>query len=201
MVLAGCSEGLCSGDLLFQVNEGDFTDAIETSTGGTFSHVGIVEAGPDGTFVLEASPENGVVRTPLQDFLDASAHSPGGDPLVQAFRVPEALPGWNKAQARRAVRQARTHLGKPYDFAFAPGDSALYCSELVWESYRLEDGTPLFTARPMHFTDSTGVLLPYWKSWYEALGSPVPEGLPGTNPNDLSRSPVLTPVPGWHAKR
>lgn len=191
---AACGEEtLRSGDLLFQGNEGDFTDAIEAVTDGGFSHVGIVE---DGTYVLEALPENGVVRTLLEDFLKAAARDSTGLPRVKAYRLNDkaGTPGEREDIVRRALRKAAGFIGIPYDDSFLPGPEALYCSELVWESYRHTDGTPVFQAVPMNFKDSSGAIAPYWKSHYEALGETVPEGLPGTNPNDLSKDQALSPT-------
>ena len=190
--MTGCTApSLRNGDLLFQANEGDFTDAIEAVTGGTFSHVGIIERINDKVFVLEASSKEGVVRTPLRQFLDDAAHTPDGKPIVEACR----LRGWTPEQLDEAVRKAASFLGKRYDFAFSPGTERLYCSELVYESFRLPDGSPAFTARPMSFRDSSGNIAPFWMDYYEKMGTDIPEGLPGTNPNDMYRDPVLYPVP------
>lgn len=69
-----------------------------------------------------------------------------------------------------------------------------HCSELVWESYRAENGTPLFTARPMNFRAADGTLPQFWADLFDQLGEQVPEGLPGTNPNDMAREELLEEV-------
>lgn len=43
----------------------------------------------------------------------------------------------------------------------------------------------------MNFLDSEGNLPEYWKELFEKLQMDVPQGLPGTNPEDLSRSTTL----------
>ena len=43
----------------------------------------------------------------------------------------------------------------------------------------------------MNWRDADGNLPKYWQKHFENLGIPVPEGVPGTNPTDLSRSPIL----------
>ena len=84
ILLASCSIPadnfkLRDGDLLFSVGKGEseLLKAIQnaTSKGGEipFSHVGIVYIENDSVFVLEAAPKQGVVKTPLADFIDESA--------------------------------------------------------------------------------------------------------------------------------
>ena len=193
LLLAACTRvRLQEGDLIFQANDpGGFTGAIENVTGGVWSHVGIIDVRPEGISVLEATTERGVVRTSLDDFLASSAHDAQGRPLVKVFRlsVPDAA-----RLGRTAVRRAETWLGRPYDFAFAEGMEAVYCSELVHASFLQDDGTPVFSARPMIFKGPEGETDPYWTAYYARLGVPIPEGEPGTNPNDLSRDPVLTEI-------
>ncbi len=72
----------------------------------------------------------------------------------------------------------------------------MYCSELIYESYRLDDGRALFSARPMNFRDADGNLPDFWRTLFEESGDPIPEGVPGTNPHELSKESVLTEV--WH---
>ena len=49
----------------------------------------------------------------------------------------------------------------------------------------------LFPSKPMNWRDAEGNLPKYWVQHFKKLGVPVPEGVPGTNPTDLSRSPIL----------
>lgn len=46
----------------------------------------------------------------------------------------------------------------------------------------------------MNFRDSTGQIAPYWQEHFARLGMPVPEGVPGTNPGELSKDPALVAV-------
>ena len=190
-------DGLREGDLIFQANSGgDFVSAIEAVTRSSleemsFSHVGIIhfseKNGEMSPYVLEATTNGGVVLTPLEDFLSSSAQG-GGRPLVRVRRYPDPV------LAEKAVQRALSHLGKGYDYAFAPGTESLYCSELVWECFLGEDGRPLFHSNPMTFKDSTGEVSPLWVEHYKRLGEDIPEGVPGTNPNDMFREPSLVDV-------
>lgn len=146
----------------------------------------VVGGGADS--VLEATTDGGVRLTLLAEFLGRSAKI-DGHPAVVAMRLKDT------AGIAAAVRRARSFLGVPYDYSFRPGREKLYCSELVWESYRAEDGTPLFTARPMNFRAADGTLPQFWADLFDQLGEQVPEGLPGTNPNDMAREELSKK---WH---
>lgn len=50
----------------------------------------------------------------------------------------------------------------------------------------------LFAASPMNFRDSAGNMPEFWEKLFAKFSEPVPEGVPGTNPNDMAKSPVLT---------
>lgn len=197
-IAAGCGNRHFSpreGDLYFQIGaSSEFSEAItevtEGAAGMDFSHVGIVTYENGAPCILEALPAGGVRLTPLAEFLSSSALV-GGRPGVVVFR----LKGDRNEIARRAAMRARTYLGQPYDFAFLPRNGALYCSELVWESYRDEQGEPIFTARPMTFCPP-GSTRPadYWTRYFKERGMPVPEGVSGTNPGDVSREACLEMV-------
>lgn len=186
---------LQSGDLLFQAGkDSGMAGAIAAATGNgsdkgglpDFTHVGIAVCGGGADSVLEAAA-GGVRIVPLEEFL-ADAGTIEGRPAVVVLRLRDTT------GVAAAVRRARGSLGLPYDFSFRPGNGKLYCSELVWESYRDADGQPLFPARPMNFRAADGTLPRYWSELFARLGEPVPEGVPGTNPNDLAREERLREV-------
>lgn len=182
-----------SGDLLFQVNESnDFTDAITTSTADSaalpFSHVGIVKVENNVVTVIEAVPDGGVHEISLNDFLAGSAHTKQGKPLVVVYRMKENI------DLKSAVKNAEKYIGLPYDSAFQPDDSAFYCSELVFKSYLDKQNKPVFSSKPMSFSDSTGSISQLWIEYFKRLNKPVPESAPGTNPADMSKEKVIGEV-------
>lgn len=184
---------LKSGDLLFQVNESNtFTDAITTTTGRhqklSFSHVAIVSAEGKWIFVIEAIPHAGVRHISLQNFLNSSAHTSSGKPLVSVYRLKKNL------HVSNVVENAGKYIGMPYDSTFMPGNNALYCSELVYESYLDTRGLHIFAAKPMSFKDSTGLISTLWINYFKKLGKAIPEGVPGTNPNALSKEKIIKEV-------
>ena len=92
------------------------------------------------------------------------------------------------------MENAKRFLGLPYDIYFLPENEALYCTELIHSSYRQKDGKPIFTAAPMNFKDADGNFPVYWQQLFERLGQPIPQDVPGTNPQAMSKEPALRPV-------
>lgn len=120
-------------------------------------------------------------RTPLGEFLARSARR-GGRPIAAVGRVR----GADSTVVQRALRRAHERLGLPYDDEFLPANGKLYCSELAWECFvAADDSTHLLRSRPMTFRTADGELPAYWSEHFAALGMPVPEGVAGTNPNDM----------------
>jgi hypothetical protein len=174
---------LKEGDLLFCSS--DSTNAITQVTCGVedlpIDHVGIVHriGGDEGPlFVIEAV-KPAVCLTPIDSFLVDNARI-----VVGRVNVP--------MDVFRSVRRCLMMVGKPYDDLFLPGDSAIYCSELVQLNYVSPDGNIIFDAVPMSFHDASGQVTEYWKDFYSRRGMAVPEGRPGSNPGELSRRPQVT---------
>ena len=122
--------------------------------------------------------------------LDGSARI-GGRPAAVAMRLRDT------AGLAASLRRAFGFLGLPYDCSFRPDNGKLYCSELVWESYRTPDGRRRFPARPMNFRAADGSMPAFWTELFERLGEAIPEGEPGTNPNDMAHDPQLYEVGRW----
>ena len=169
---------LQEGDLLFACS--DTANAITAVTSGVgrlpIDHVGIVHriGGPSGPiFVIEAVKPS-VSITPLDAFLCSNGQVIAGR-LCVAFDV------------RESIRRCLLMVGKPYDDLYLPGDSAVYCSELVQMNYVDTAGKRIFEPVPMSFHDDSGRITDYWQEFYMQRGMVVPEGMPGSNPGELSR--------------
>ncbi len=184
LALAACGHrqtnlDLNKGDLVFVVGgESDFSRAITTATADAdlppFDHVGIIDIDSCGVWVVEASPRCGVTATPWAEF---TADSP------RLMIVPMT----GVADTDAAVERARSCIGRPYDWAYGPSPDSVYCSELVQIAYLDTIGRPLFPSRPMNFLDADGRMPQFWTDLFQKLGLPIPQGVPGTNPNDLAR--------------
>lgn len=170
------------GDLVFVVGgDSDFSQAITSATALTdlmaFDHVGIIDVDSAGVMVVEASPRDGVTVTPWSDFKASS-------PRFMVVDISGAV------DASAAVERAKDYIGRPYDWAYGCGTDSIYCSELVQISYLDAEDNPIFASRPMNFLDDRGEIPEFWSQLFEKLGLPVPQGAPGTNPNDMARDAI-----------
>lgn len=197
------------GDLLFQDLDGSpFCDAVEKVTqgyrGAALTHVGMVARNAGGEVVVLEAVQEGVTPTPLDLFLDRSRDA-NGNPKVLVGRLKRRY----RPLIQPAIVEAFALNGKPYDQVFDIRNDAYYCSELVYVCFRnANGGSPIFELRPMTFVDpDTQETFPVWKTYFEELKIPIPEGNPGLNPGGLSRSPVLRIVhtygvpAGWRETR
>lgn len=199
----GCAtdeNGLRNGDLIFEaVGNSAAAKAIDAATarksGESFAHVAIIEVATDGVYVIEAASESGVQRIALAEFLDTATHDEAGNPAVVVMRLKR------RYDTATFIANAKRHIGEPYDHCFMPNNGRMYCSELVYESYRDESGKPIFTARPMNFRAADGSMPPYWVELFATLGEAVPQGVLGTNPNDMAHEPILERLPNGVLKR
>jgi len=189
------NDKLRTGDLLFQAGqESAMSGAIAAATGDgdvlAFTHVGIAICCKGADSVLEATSEGGVRMTALNEFLSKSAQVKGR-PAVAVKRLKDTT------GVAAAVVRARSYMGWPYDYSYLPDNGKIYCSELVQEGYLAPDGRPIFPARPMNFRAPDGAMPAFWVELFERLGEAIPEGVPGTNPNDMAQDSALVEVFRW----
>lgn len=170
-----------TGDLIFFTGgSSSMDDAISSSTGDGFVHVAIVEVDSEGAaWLIDATPRKGVSREKLETKLLEEK----GKAVLMRLK--------DSTGVTSSVQRAKSLIGSPYDFAFLPDNDAYYCSELVYECFLRPDGSHIFSCQPMNFLDSEGNLPEYWKELFEKMQMDAPQGLPGTNPEDLSRSTTL----------
>ncbi|MCQ2279201.1 MAG: hypothetical protein MJZ49_00150 [Bacteroidales bacterium] len=167
---------LQSGDLIFCKGWSEMDKAITAST-GEYTHVALVERdSADNVWIIEALPEEGVLRRSFREFERRFS-------MLSTFDVYRLTQPFDTSAV---IARAKSLVGKPYDEAFLPDNDAYYCSELIEVVFG-----GLFPLQPMNWRDAKGNLPAYWKKHFEKLGIPVPEGVPGTNPTDMSRSPIL----------
>lgn len=180
---------LQSGDILFQnLPCGGMCDAIIATTpcqnNRRFNHCGIARKDSGKWFVVEAIGKE-VQKTPLEKF---AARDTSRKLFIGRAKISGNL-------RRQFAQNSLRYLGRPYDNPFLPGDSALYCSELVWETFA-PNGQKLFPLQPMTFK-ANGQTHPAWQAYYESLGQPIPEGVPGINPCAIANAPGIRFFSVW----
>lgn len=193
------TEKLETGDLIFvgipmdySLEDDTMASAITESTGNgselNLIHVAIADVVRDSIWIIDATIKHGVDRHPLDTFLTDFTLKDGTLPVFEIKRLKD------NSLAETFVENAKQYLGQPYDSAFLPDNGAMYCSELVHDSYVTPDGEYIFSEAPMNFKDQDGNMPLYWEQLFAMLGMPVPQGINGTNPQQMSKDEVLRPV-------
>lgn len=200
-LLTACSpkpDRLQNGDLIFiglpagyDAESGSMDAAIASATGEkdalNLIHVAIAEVKADSIWIIDATIARGVDRHPLDTFLTDFTLRDGSYPEFIIKRI-------KGIDADAAVERAKTFCGRAYDVRFLPDNEDLYCTELAQKSYLDADGNPVFDSEPMNFLAPDGTMPPYWEWLFGKLGTEVPQGLPGTNPQKMAESASLMEV-------
>lgn len=188
-----------NGDLLFVglpmdyniKNDTSSMDAAITQATGkegetNYIHVAILEVDHAGKiWVIDATLKHGVDRHPIDTFLSDFALKDGSLPLLNVLRLK------NNRHAADYVENAKRFCGLPYDIYFLPDNDARYCSELVRDAYITPKGRHIFKTVPMNFKAADGTFPIYWVRLFKQINQPIPQDVPGTNPNDMSKSKRL----------
>lgn len=210
LFLAGCllalagacvpqADRLQTGDLVFvgipagyDLDSDSMDSAIADATGDpdglTLIHTAILDMTDGEPWIIDATLRRGVDRHPLDSFLRDFTLRDGSLPVFLVKRLKD------DRRAEEFVDNARHFLGLPYDVSFLPDNGAYYCTELVYDSYLDRAGNPLFHAAPMNFKDADGEFPLYWQQLFSRLGEPIPQGIPGTNPQGMAGEAILRKV-------
>lgn len=196
-----------NGDLLFVGLPLDYTifedttmeSAIAASTGKNnhinYIHVAILEVDQAGQiWIIDATIKHGVDRHPLDTFLSDFTLKDGSYPILDVKRLKK------NQDAALYVENAKKYCGRGYDIYFLPDNNEKYCSELVRDAYITPAGKHLFNEKPMNFKSKDGTFPPYWVQLFGLINQPIPQGLPGTNPNAMSKEKVLKEVGSLNVK-
>jgi hypothetical protein len=180
-------EKLQNGDLLFQTGIGsEFENAIIHSVSDIsdlyFSHCGVVFLENDSIFVLEAEPENGVIKTKFVDFYNKSTHLVVGRLNFDYQYI-----------INESISKILSLIGKKYDFIFSDNNDEYYCSELIQKTFTDNKDIAIFETIPMTFKNiNTGEINSYWVEYFKKLETTIPEGKQGSNPTNLSKSDKIS---------
>lgn len=115
------------GDLIIQSTPlTPLTTTIESCTNSPYSHCGIVTRSSNQQWqVIEAHGPVGEV--PLNQWI-----ARGREKHHAVFRLNERY----RADIPKFIAAARTWTGKPYDIHMSLGDEGIYCSELLYKSFK-----------------------------------------------------------------
>lgn len=174
-------------DLIFQLAEStNFSKAITDATAHhddmKFDHVGMIFLDKGIASVVEASAKHGVTIVTLEQFIK---DSPAGYVIKRVS---------THFSANKIIENALSHLGEPYDWSYRPNNGKMYCSELIYESFTDEKGKHIFQSNPMNFRNEKGEMPQFWIELFKKLGEEIPEGVMGTNPNDLAKEKSLEEI-------
>lgn len=174
------------GDLLFvTAGSSGLSGAIDEATrragAPSFDHVALVARDATGLQLLHADNE-GSREQPFSGFV-ADARGKGRQIHVYRLKPPQ------RRAIADAIAKARTLLGKPYNHTYVQSEDSYYCSDFIERAFRAHQ---VFQTQPMNFRNQdTGQFPAHWVAFYGSRGMPVPQGEPGTNPNDMAAAPVL----------
>ena len=199
-VFSACShQAFRTGDLVFigipaeyNAETGSMDEAIVAATGrGSLNiiHAAILEMAPEGPMIIDATLKYGVDRHPLDTML--AQFNLGSE--AQATYIVKRL---KKGFKPEFIDTAKSFCGRGYDLYFLPDNEELYCTELIQRCYTAPDGLSYFPSQPMNFKNKDGEFPHYWHWLFGLLGMDIPQGLPGTNPQDMMDSPALVQVKG-----
>ena len=189
LLLIGCSShdvNLKSGDIVFVSSDaselaGAINDVTNKSGQLDFVHMALVEMDRQDTFFIHADTDRGVSRETASSFRHRY-------PYTMVYRIDQL----SDVQASNAIKIAKTHLGKAYNFTYYNADSTLYCSQLIHLAFESDS---IFGMNPMTFKNpESDSFNAFWTSYYDSLGIDIPEGMLGCNPNYMSTNARLRSI-------
>ncbi|WP_437917903.1 YiiX/YebB-like N1pC/P60 family cysteine hydrolase [Sphingobacterium sp. LRF_L2] len=178
---------LYSGDLIFvgaQVDNlsGAINRVTQRSSAISFDHIGLIELADGKPCILHASTAKGSAREPLDSLIQRNKDK------KQAYAIYRVNTDFQYA-IPKALAQAKTMLGKPYNWSYILNDSSYYCSDYVQRAFQ---SAQLFNLEPMTFKNpETNSFDEFWISFYAKLQLDIPEGQPGCNPNGMAANPNI----------
>lgn len=188
-LLVSCSNSslkIQTGDIVFRsVTNSELSEAInevtQTAKKSNYTHIGVCEVVNNIVYVFHSDSDTGVVKETIEAFYTSKKNDYSAD----LFRIKNI----SNNQLQHALKNAKKHVGKPYNFTYILEDEGFYCSEYIYEIFKNDT---VFKLEPMTFKDpKTKTFHEGWISHYNKLGIPIPEGKLGCNPNGMANSDRL----------
>ncbi|HEY9777742.1 MAG TPA: YiiX family permuted papain-like enzyme [Planktothrix sp.] len=175
------TDGLRQGDIIFQVSRSGQSTAIQLATHSKYSHVGMLMRQDNRWYVYEA--ERGVELTDLQEWI---ARDPQHHYVIKRLKQNDLL---TPAAIAKLKNEGRKFLGRPYDPYFRWSDDEMYCSELVWKTYKNALGVEVGKLRKLKDFDLTSPTVK--RQLALRYGDKVPLDSTVVSPADVFDSPIL----------
>jgi len=168
------------GDIVFQsLPNSALTRAIEGATNSLYSHTGMVIKKGGLWYVREAVG-------PVKDTILYLWIMRGRDAKFAVYRLKEQY----KESIPSFINESEKYLGLPYDIYFELDDEKIYCSELVYKSFK--DATHENLGQLIKLKDLN------WKSHRAFIESIEVNGIPYERemiaPSDLSKASQLVKI-------
>jgi hypothetical protein len=165
------------GDIVFQsLPNSDLTRAIEGATHSLYSHTGMIIKKNGFWYVREAAG-------PVTDTFLYLWIMRGRGAKFAAYRLKEQY----RELIPAFIKESKKYLGLPYDIYFELDDEKIYCSELVYKSFK--DATHEDLGKLVKLKDLD------WESHREFIESIEVNGIPYERemitPRDLSKASQL----------
>ncbi len=192
-LLPSCANrrSLVSGDIVFQDSSEHSAQAVEikTLTRSHWSHCGIYFERPDGgAVIVDGNGREGPVAWQIWKRRGGGRYA--------AYRISPTL---TSRQIERLHHAADSYDRRPYDLKFAWDDETIYCSELIWKSYR--DALGLELGQLQVFSDfdlqspAARRLIERPGAWQDPAAFQRASGMKVVSPQRILESPLLHRVP------
>ena len=151
---------LQDGDLIFIRMANPIFRRVAETTDSWENHVGILFAGPNGTWQVAESKFPFAKFSPLDRFI---ARSENG-----RFRVLRHRDGLTPGEKMDLRLSAGLRMGIPYDLGFNFDSPRLYCSKFVYQVYQEATGYQVGRVETFRqlLADNPGAPLGFWRTWF-----------------------------------
>jgi uncharacterized protein YycO len=176
---------LTDGDIIFQTNSSDFSNAIKLATHSKYSHCGIIFRWQGKKYVCEAVQPVGIKL--LDDWI-----SLGDSSHYIVKRLQNAFDVLTPEACCKMVETGKSFLGKNYDNVFGWEDDRIYCSELVWKIFQRGTNTEIGKLKLLKDFDLTSELVK--AELHKHYNQNIPYDETVISPEDIFKSPLLITV-------
>ena len=174
-----------NGDLIFQTSLSQQSLAIQLATKSKYSHCGLIFKDQDKFYVFEAVQP--VKRTPLDNWI-----ARGQDAKYVIKRLKNADEVLTPQTLQKLKVEGEKLSGKNYDLTFEWSDEKIYCSELIWKTYKRATGIEIGKLEKISDFDLTNPAVK--KKMRERYGNKIPTDEIVISPAAIFDSPLLMTV-------